>query len=854
MYPGMCWQHTKSKRGLVLKKSKIPGSGKGLFTTKRYKPGDIITDYTGIVVTADDYAKDDTGYGLTLTKHKVLDSASTQDALGRYINDCRPKNKRKGHCRGPNVEFYWDDINDKSKVQVRALKHIRPGAELYVEYGEKGYWGNKAAKKTGPRDPSFAKKAAPEDRPVAKKTGPKAQEQKDPSGREEKKQPPPEPDNGSPSDQNQQHDEAPPQQKKRKLTLAEQWRQTELRWQRERAEKEARKYDNLDEGVNIYGVPDPNGKREKYPSDDEGPAPDEDQQHDEPVDLHDDTESTETDNDFDEREKKDNEMTLDEANEIVYNKYQAQPTDEDELEEYTEAMNVIMKWQDEDRKYKKKNADTIKQRKLEAKKKAREIHNLINPPARPPWLRQQEEKKQPPPEPNGKAEKPLSDDEMYIQKTQKIISKKVERDKEVKIDISNGSDLPPELQLAIDEEKLDEWREVVNKWQSETDEKTVADTAVFYIDLLQNDLTYWDEALEWNQNQTLRLDRIKQRIDPNNKDEAKLLVKADQLQEWVDKDTKLVKRHRKLRNKVLGTWMNVVDKSDDSRFDKYKIISPLTYTFDARKADDDDGSDTDDSVWEALAVPGLNNGYNPFQSTVQQAERDVLQMYENCISGAVSPERKEQVYSKRYHDIKEKFLDYWHSPSGGNHSKADRKLIATVITGKDLFVACDIVWDVVFRHRHPQQLSLEDTLRATEARLMTKVITYTDKAQNEMGTSVLAVDSLNFKTEHDMILKFNGKRFSGADAINTQGNVGLNGKTTYGLQMTAMDTFLLTLCHEMLHVIQNLAGEYKDGVKEGGHDSRFMSALDNVFGQTDRFSYFYAPNKGKFKWLPINIQ
>ena len=42
-----CWIHTKKEDGLRVKRSQIPNSGFGLYSTKRFGKGDKITNYTG---------------------------------------------------------------------------------------------------------------------------------------------------------------------------------------------------------------------------------------------------------------------------------------------------------------------------------------------------------------------------------------------------------------------------------------------------------------------------------------------------------------------------------------------------------------------------------------------------------------------------------------------------------------------------------------------------------------------------------------------------------------------------------------------------------------------------------------
>jgi SET domain-containing protein len=136
-YVEMCWQHTKKEKSLVVKKSSIKGAGDGLYTTKEIKKGDKVASYTGEKKTRQEYDQNISGYGVEITKQMILDARSTQTGLGRYVNDCRAANKRRGECKGNNARFTVDRKSDS--VSVKATKRIKAGEEVFLSYGRK-YW------------------------------------------------------------------------------------------------------------------------------------------------------------------------------------------------------------------------------------------------------------------------------------------------------------------------------------------------------------------------------------------------------------------------------------------------------------------------------------------------------------------------------------------------------------------------------------------------------------------------------------------------------------------------------------------------------------------------------------------
>ncbi|MBS1946365.1 MAG: SET domain-containing protein [Bacteroidetes bacterium] len=120
---------------LVVKKSTIPGAGKGLFTKVPIPKGTRIVEYKGRLTTWKEVDDDDgrNGYIYYIKRSLVIDAYSYKKALGRYANDAQGLQKIKGLCN--NSEY----MIDGSKVFIEAKKNIPAGSEILVSYGRE-YW------------------------------------------------------------------------------------------------------------------------------------------------------------------------------------------------------------------------------------------------------------------------------------------------------------------------------------------------------------------------------------------------------------------------------------------------------------------------------------------------------------------------------------------------------------------------------------------------------------------------------------------------------------------------------------------------------------------------------------------
>ena len=123
------------ERSLIIKRSRIPKAGKGLFTTVDLPKGAWVTEYKGRLCYWKD-VKDQDGYNpyiFKLNNTWAIDGRRTLKAFGRYANDARGLSRAPG-CRN-NSEF----ITRGRKCYISTTRRIRKGEEIFVDYGQ-AYW------------------------------------------------------------------------------------------------------------------------------------------------------------------------------------------------------------------------------------------------------------------------------------------------------------------------------------------------------------------------------------------------------------------------------------------------------------------------------------------------------------------------------------------------------------------------------------------------------------------------------------------------------------------------------------------------------------------------------------------
>ena len=124
---------------LIVKKSKIPGSGKGLFTTKAIKKGAKIIQYRGEEIGWSEYNKrvkrDEDGYLFYFNKKRCIDAFHTLQYKARYANDANGFTRIKGLKNNSEYEIFGETCF------IVSTRDIKAGEEIYTDY-TKDYWNS----------------------------------------------------------------------------------------------------------------------------------------------------------------------------------------------------------------------------------------------------------------------------------------------------------------------------------------------------------------------------------------------------------------------------------------------------------------------------------------------------------------------------------------------------------------------------------------------------------------------------------------------------------------------------------------------------------------------------------------
>jgi len=119
---------------LKVKRSTLPGCGKGLFTKIFIPKGVIITEHTGKISSFKDVDYEGNNpYIFYVTSKHVIDSRNHLDSMARFANDAKGPERITGFVN--NAEF----VVIEKRVFIAAKKDILPNEEIFVGYG-KEYW------------------------------------------------------------------------------------------------------------------------------------------------------------------------------------------------------------------------------------------------------------------------------------------------------------------------------------------------------------------------------------------------------------------------------------------------------------------------------------------------------------------------------------------------------------------------------------------------------------------------------------------------------------------------------------------------------------------------------------------
>jgi len=117
---------------VYVRKSTLPGAGKGLFTRVAIFKGERIIEYKGVITT---YQKIQDNPALNpyvyfVNNNHVIDAMPFPDHPARYANDAEGITTMPGYVN--NAGF----IVENKRVFIEALADIPPGAEIFVAYGK----------------------------------------------------------------------------------------------------------------------------------------------------------------------------------------------------------------------------------------------------------------------------------------------------------------------------------------------------------------------------------------------------------------------------------------------------------------------------------------------------------------------------------------------------------------------------------------------------------------------------------------------------------------------------------------------------------------------------------------------
>jgi hypothetical protein len=123
------------EKHLLIKKSRIPSAGKGLFTKQFIARGTRIVEYKGKITTWKNVlqGKNFNAYVYYINRNYVIDAMRRKTALARYANDANGLSKN--HTFRNNAKY----VIDGKRVFLEAKKDIEAGEEILVSYGNE-YW------------------------------------------------------------------------------------------------------------------------------------------------------------------------------------------------------------------------------------------------------------------------------------------------------------------------------------------------------------------------------------------------------------------------------------------------------------------------------------------------------------------------------------------------------------------------------------------------------------------------------------------------------------------------------------------------------------------------------------------
>lgn len=121
---------------LYIRKSTIPGAGKGLFTKVFIPKGTRITEYKGRILTwkqVENMPDESYGYVFWFSNRYVIDAWKTKKGVAHFANDAN------GIAKVPGIRNNSEYDTEKKRCYIKSTRDIAPGSEILVPYGG-DYW------------------------------------------------------------------------------------------------------------------------------------------------------------------------------------------------------------------------------------------------------------------------------------------------------------------------------------------------------------------------------------------------------------------------------------------------------------------------------------------------------------------------------------------------------------------------------------------------------------------------------------------------------------------------------------------------------------------------------------------
>lgn len=124
------------EKHLYVKKSSLPGAGKGLYTKVPIKKGTRIVEYKGEILTWKEVEKMPdyrNGYVFYFNLKYVIDAWKTKKSVAHFANDAM------GIIRVPGVKNNSEYDTEGKRCFIVATRDVPAGSEILVTYGAE-YW------------------------------------------------------------------------------------------------------------------------------------------------------------------------------------------------------------------------------------------------------------------------------------------------------------------------------------------------------------------------------------------------------------------------------------------------------------------------------------------------------------------------------------------------------------------------------------------------------------------------------------------------------------------------------------------------------------------------------------------